>query len=190
MPRKKKRSGRTAHRDPSHLPEQQAKFLISSEASQLSLKNAASLSLLARKRDVTALANEIASITNLKDRIMDIVCRKLGNVPKTMGNRKHGFVSVLMRKSLSNMAALNLSNVVDEMREKFPELYAMLLAVMLPENRRYDDEPMCTIRPRLAMIYAVALQARNCELSLLQRVVGALLADHVSDQKVSNITIE
>lgn len=44
--------------------------------------------------------------------------------------------------------------------------------------------------PRLALIYAITMQTRNPELSLLQRVVASCLADNISDQKVWLINSE
>ena len=92
--------------------------------------------------------------------------------------------SVLMKKDFDDLLALEMSDIVDDLRQNFPELYHILVCIMLRPEKVNDIESLGSIIPRLAMIYSIALNTRNMELSRLQRIIAMCLLDNVSDQKV------
>ena len=102
-----------------------------------------------------------------------------------MRNRKHGFVSVLMKKDFEALQTLSFHDVIHEMINKMPELLRFLIVIMLPKKKRNSNEAKAAIVPKLAMIYAIIMQNHCHELSRMQRINAMLLADDIADQGVS-----
>ena len=152
---------------------------------KLSLTETVRLKLVTLSRNPEAIGKACLSIPPLREAILNNLCEEIGERPDSMKNRLHGQVSVLMRKDFTALEEYNLGDVVTEMKDKLPELVQMILAVMVPEEKRSSVAHQAVLVPRLALIYACAMQARNHELSSFQRVVSACLADNICDQKVS-----
>ena len=73
---------------------------------------------------------------------------------------------------------------MQEFHEYFPSLCRQLLMLMLPSSARNDADQVDSVMARLGMVYAILMQARFHELSLVQRLFGTILADGMCDVKV------
>lgn len=124
----------------------------------------------------------VTSTDNFDGDVQEMMAR-LGQMPENLKGRKHGSVSVLMRKGPVEMKEFDVNKIVEEMIKYFPELTALMLRIMVPRDR-ITEQALAETVPRLATIYGILLFSRNTELSLLQRTVTMCLYDHLVDQKV------
>ncbi len=103
-----------------------------------------------------------------------------------MGNRKHGNVSVLMKKSYDDLVQFDWMELLEEAFSNFPDMMQLLVAICTKSQNVNRLDIIRRLVPKLGLIYAVAAQSGNPELSRLQRVVSVLLYDNICDQKVSD----
>ena len=89
-----------------------------------------------------------------------------------MGRRKHGDLSVLMKKQRKDLENFNTSDIVGELLLIFPELVLLLVHMMLPENNLNEQDKIDKIMKKLATVRAIVMQTKNIELSAMQRVVS------------------
>ncbi|XP_071127588.1 uncharacterized protein [Mytilus edulis] len=89
-----------------------------------------------------------------------------------------------MEKGPESLEELNFEKVIEEMKQKFPEVLQILICIMLPKEKRSSEIALANILPRLAMIYGMMMQSRYHELSRIQRVIAMCLADNICDQSV------
>ena len=151
----------------------------------LNLYQQAKLKLtLCRTKNIKKIVSAFMSSSNIRQAVLDDISVQLGKIPSTMRNKKHGFVSILMKKDPTSLQSVNLGHVVQEMNAKFPELLQILLHIMVPENKLEDDAARANLIPKLALIYGILMQSRHHELSLMQRLVAMTLADNICDQAV------
>ena len=101
---------------------------------------------------------------------------------------RHGYVSVLMERHGSStheqLKHFNWDNIVTEMMDKFPALLHICLGLMLPQQKRVDPVAVEAVLPRLGMVYAICMQQRIHTLSLVQRMMAAILTEGLSDVRV------
>lgn len=103
---------------------------------------------------------------------------------RSLSNRKHLFVSKLMQKSTDDLKNSQWCEIVTEFQKKFPEIFSLVISIMLrPEDLRCFTKVQ-SVLPKVAMIYGIIAQARNVELSHVQRVMSMVLVDNICDQKV------
>ena len=99
-------------------------------------------------------------------------------------------MSELMQKNPSDLTSMNWSNIVEEFMKCFPQLFYLILMMLLPEKDAYSLSKIQKLIPGLGLIYGIIAQARNTELSRVQRVISMLLMDNICDQKVTSFYIQ
>ena len=97
--------------------------------------------------------------------------------------------SYLMLKSFHDLKKTAFEPMVEEFQEKFPELFRLVFATMVPPSLRSNADHIQRIMPRLAMVYSVMMFTRNHELSRLQRVMAMCFNDQMANQKVKQSTL-
>lgn len=120
--------------------------------------------------------------SKISSHFMDCVSAKIRDTCAGMGNRKHN-VSLFMKKDAEDLLNFNWEDLLDEMIVTVPGFVQTTLAVLLPGDA--TDAEIMQAKYRLVTSYAILLQGRNRELSLLQRMITILLQDHMCDQKVT-----
>ncbi|VDH98438.1 Hypothetical predicted protein [Mytilus galloprovincialis] len=140
-------------------------------------------------RNTKNMSSIIMSIEPLREAILDNISNSVGDRPNEMRNKKKGYTSYLMEKGPESLEELNFEKVIEEMKQKFPEVLQILICIMLPKEKRSSEIALANILPRLAMIYGMMMQSRYHELSSIQRVIAMCLADNICDQSVSIINI-
>ena len=130
------------------------------------------------------VASAVLSMPPLSDAIVDKLSEKLAKIPETMRNRKHGKVSVLMRKGYDDMRKTNLVEIVREFQQEFPDLFKFVLSVM-KGSKPFTPSDIQTLIPRITMLYSIMLQTRVPDLSRLQRILTMALGEQICNQKVS-----
>ena len=130
------------------------------------------------------VASSVLSMPPLRDAIVDKLSVQLSGTPETMRNRKHGKISLLMRKGYDDMRNTNLVEIVREFQQEFPDLFRFVLSVMKgPKPLTPSD--IQTLIPRIAMVYSIMLQTRVPDLSRVQRILTMALGEQICNQKVS-----
>ena len=163
---------------------QDAGYVSLKPESQLTLANKVRLKLAAESGDIASMGKAVLKIASLKEHILSELTTSVGQRPATLGRRKLGKLSILMQKGYCDMTDFDTRKVVHEFKTEFPEVYEMVLAVMLPKEKHGQKESYEEIIPRLSMLYGLLMQTRNQELSLVQHVVTMCLNDNICDQKV------
>ena len=80
---------------------------------------------------------------------------------------------------INDLSKTDLGEVVVEIKKTFPELYQIILGVMLPPDKIDDAESEADVIPKLALIYGILMQTRCHELSHIQCVIGMVLAEYL-----------
>ena len=75
-----------------------------------------------------------------------------------------------------------MTTIISECRAKFPELFTLVVQIMLPEEIKVDN--IAKMLPPLAMIYGILLKTRYPELILIQRCISMCLMNPTTDQNV------
>jgi hypothetical protein len=108
---------------------------------------------------------------------------------KSIHHWKHGQISVLESRYAdasmknNNLLKFDWCQLITEMRCNFPRLFSILLGLMA--NDIVDESVLKNLYPRLGMIYAIIMQSRASDMSLLQRLVSLILLDANAEVHVS-----
>ena len=151
---------------------------VLSEKEKLEIKNVLATG------NIPAIVNKVLSTPSLKHEIDKKLMTNNTQTAGGMGNRKNGYVSVLMKKDYEDVVNFSWTSVCQEFMDKFPETFKMLVGMMCKASDVYTITAVKDILPKLGLIYAITLQHRNLELSKVQQVISILLQDSVADQKV------
>jgi hypothetical protein len=108
---------------------------------------------------------------------------------KDIHHWKHGKKSVLNSRNVDNVSKmdglLRLSwiEICNEFKEQFPKVFYLLVGLMMPDLN--ESNFVDNILPRIGMIYAVIMQTRACDMSLIQRIVSLILLNANTEIQVS-----
>ena len=80
------------------------------------------LAALLASRDVPLIADFLVKVPSLRCAIVHCLMKYLRDIMNQMGNRKHGYISCLMKKDAQEMNTFDWATVVEEGCEKVPEL--------------------------------------------------------------------
>lgn len=130
------------------------------------------------------IASNILSIECIKKNIIHHLSQESRQTAQHMNRRKHFYVSQLMEKKIENLKDINWYSIVEELLTFFPELFVCLLSILLEPHKMSSYTHIQRVVPRLGMVYAILIQGRNKELSLVQRMMSLLLFDNILYQKV------
>lgn len=137
-----------------------------------------------KTKSVNNIATNFIKIETLKNAFMRMLMKNVDLSVRSMSNRKHLFVSKLMQKSTEDLKDSQWIEIVKEFQSKFPEIFSLIMSIMLrPEDLRCFTKLQSVI-PRVAIVYGIMAQTRNVELSHVQRIMSLVLVDNICDQKV------
>ena len=91
-------------------------------------------------------------------------------------------------KTLDFLSSFKWEEICQEAFSLFPLLVSMMVSIMLPKEKWGRREAVHDILPRLGMVYAILIQTRVPQLSLVQRVITSLLMDSICETKVKICT--
>ena len=86
--------------------------------------------------------------------------------------------------------SFNWADIVVEMQHTFPMFLKLAIGIMLPKENRTNASEIQKILPRLGMIYAICIQNRVHYLSLVQRMMAAILTEGLCDVRVCWLTMQ
>ena len=134
------------------------------------------------------IAKSIMSNTLLSASYIEALQDHYDSVARTLTNVKHGYTSVLIKRhdstTFQQLESFNWNAIVAEMRSKFPHFLQLALGIMIPADQRHSAEAIQAVLPRLGMIYAISIQQRHGNLSLVQRMLSTVLTEGLSDVRV------
>ena len=144
------------------------------------------LTVILYTQDVSVIAEVIYSIPELR-KSMTVKQRQQINVDVSSMNKRKYDKTTLMEKQPKDLHVFNWFRIISEFKSRFPDLFCLLLGMMLKPEESACYTKLEGVLPRLGMVYSILMQGRHRELSATQRVVSMFLFDNISDQKVSCI---
>ena len=90
--------------------------------------------------------------------------------------------SELRKNDFSNMSTFTWDKVTNEMVSRCPVLLNILLTAM-----GYSKDDVSEIAPRLSLCYAILMQSRNHELTLVQRLNTILMTNGNAKKQVCTV---
>jgi hypothetical protein len=124
------------------------------------------------------IASTVGGINAIRQQFIDKLLNEIKQQCKKLCARSSP--SVLRKNGFSGMTEFDWPNLISEMTTNCPLLLDVILAAMNHE----PTEPINNIAPRIGMCYAIIMQTRNHELSLVQRMNTILLAEGNARKKV------
>ena len=159
-------------------------FLNRKINNHLSLTDYALLESVLKTRSADAIAQVCLQIPSIRHSFVKGLSEEIGQQPEFMKNRCHAFVSVLMKKEYNDLINMDFTEIINEMCDLFPDLFDIILLVILPKSKRACTSAVASMAPKISIIYAIPMQSRISELSRFQRVLSMCLMDSICDQKV------
>jgi hypothetical protein len=89
--------------------------------------------------------------------------------------------------SYEQLEKFNWDAIVNEFSTWFPLLHKLVLGLMLSPEDRDNPAEVKKVLPKLGMVYAICIQNRIHNLSLVQRMIATILTEGLCDVKVSFI---
>lgn len=141
--------------------------------------------LLQQGGDIPSVADVLLDNQHFVSHVAEKIALRCSNTMESLGNRKHGNTSVLMKKTYHDCSSFSWTEIHSEFQRKFPELCTILNGILISSKHSKDPNMQEKHTKWLGIIYAIAAQARNPCLSLVQRLMSLCLLDNIADQKVS-----
>jgi len=152
--------------------------LTKSAESSLRAQDLAKLREAINIGELSVITSAIVSVDSLKQNVKDNLLHELDEQCKHICLRSEP--SQLRMNKFCDMARFERQKLSSEMSSRCPFLLNVLLIVM---NR--TKEELTQIIPRLGLCYAILMQTRNRELSLVQRLNTVLLTHGNAKKEVS-----
>lgn len=156
----------------------------------VSHSEAVELGLACDSMNCDRIASCIAQQPKVRQRVLDHFVSSMTTNVRSVGHRKHGSVSYLMKKGDKEMSNFSWEEVFSEALDITPDLVRVLLGLMLTKaNSVTDLSDIHTIIRKVSLIYGIVVNHINPELSLIQRVIAMSLHDNLCDRAVSGIML-
>lgn len=153
-------------------------MLTTSAESSLSAQDLANLQEAINIGELSVITSAIVSVNSLKQNVKDNLLHELDEECKHLCLRSEP--SELRMNKFCDMVGFEWQKLSSEMSSRCPFLLDVLLIVM---NK--SKEELTQIIPRLGLCYAILMQTRNRELSLVQRLNTVLLTHGNAKKEVS-----
>lgn len=137
------------------------------------------------KRDLTQFVETLFSCTSIRSAIIRKFMLRANAASAGLKRRKHGFVSILMRKDINDMVNFSWERVFMEAFSQQSDLVHVLLASMMKGIKVDSAQSVRKVVVKVALIYAIVSNQYNPELSCVQRLLATILHDNCCDKKVS-----
>ena len=153
-------------------------MLTTSAESSLSTQDLANLQEAINIGELSVITSAIVSVNSLKQNVKDNLLHELDEECKHLCLRSEPFE--LRMNKFCDMVGFEWQKLSSEMSSRCPFLLDVLLIVM---NK--SKEELTQIIPRLGLCYAILMQTRKRELSLVQRLNTVLLTHGNAKKEVS-----
>ena len=127
----------------------------------------------------SVVASAVAGIDVLKQEFNEILLKELQQQCANLCARSNP--SVLRKNDFSGMTEFDWQNLVLEMSSRCPLVFHVVRTVMNCYSKEITNE----IAPKFGLCYAIMMQTRNHELSLVQRLNTILLTEGNAKKKVT-----
>ena len=133
--------------------------------------------------DVNVISDIIYSVPELR-KCMTEKQRKQISIDISNRNKRNYDKTVIMEKQSKDMHNFNWFPIISEFKSRFPDLFCVLLSMLLKPEETSCYTKLESVLPRIGMVYSILMQGRHRELSATS-VVSMFLFDNISDQNVS-----
>lgn len=140
------------------------------------------------KRDLAQFVETLFGCTSIRNAITHKLMLRANAASAELNRRKHGFVSVLMRKDIDDIVNFSWESVFVEAFSQQSDLVHILLASMMKGIKVGCVLAVRKVMVKVALIYAIVENQYNPELSCMQRLLATILHNNCSDKKVSLCT--
>lgn len=140
-------------------------------------------SVIFHTKNVSMISDVIYSVPELRKKLTEKHSKQINADIISMNKRKFDR-TVLMEKQPKELQNFNWFKVIDEFKTRFPDLFYVILTMILKPEETPCYTKLESAVPRVGMVYSILMQGRHKELSATQRVISMLLFDNISDQKV------
>jgi len=135
------------------------------------------------------LVHHLLQSKKMLEHIIDYLVSEIQQQVSQLTSYAEGKTSVLRKKNFEDMQNFQWGIVINELIDKLPVLGRLMLGVLVTGNRTTVDvvrnKPDDVLSRRLCMAYAILMQCRCKDLSLVQRIMTANMLDNVCDSKVN-----
>ena len=138
---------------------------------------------------ITVLTKTVMSIPSVRTAIEKYFVREIEHAVEGLVSKKSEQCSMLRKTDDNSMLSFTWQALFDEFHIRLPFIAQVFCSVLGVRNEQPTisnaiSEKMCT---RIGLCYAVLLQGRCKECSLVQRILTVCLMENVCHSKVSNM---
>ena len=135
---------------------------------------------------LSAVVDAVMESHNLKQAIWEQFLKEMDrDVDKLCDRQNH---SVLANNSIDHLKSFQWNEIIREMDQRVPRVLDILLVLLRPDEKSFPSVVDQIVR-RTCVSYAVLLQSRKCEFSLIQRAITVILSEGGSSKRVSEIAM-
>lgn len=126
------------------------------------------------------IAKEVLKVENIKGAIKLQLLQEINDQCQALCVRTRGEPSILKDSSVEGLEGVKWCGVMHEMKERAPDVLDFIATVATPRLKKNVDEQV----PPVCMIYAMMMNQRWQELSLIQKIATIILGIGHSNKKV------
>ena len=127
------------------------------------------------------IAKEILSVDSIKAAIKLQLLKEINDQCQSLCVRTRGKPSVLKDTSVEALESVEWCNVMKELRNRAPDILDFIATVAAPRLKQNVDAQV----PPVCMVYAMMMNQRWQELSLVQKIATIILGVGHSSKKVN-----
>ena len=133
-----------------------------------------------QRRNPRDIAKERLKVESIKRTIKLQLLQQIDNQCQELCVRSRGEPSVLKDSSVGALEGVKWSNIMQEMKDRAPDVLDFIATVATPRLKKNVDEQV----PPVCMIYAMTMNQGWQELSLIQKIATIILGIGHSNKKV------
>ena len=127
------------------------------------------------------IAKEVLSVDSIKGAIKLQLLKEINDQCQSLCVRTRGEPSVLKDTSVEALESVEWCNVMKEMKNRAPDILDFIATVAAPRLKKNVDAQV----PPVCMVYAMTMNQRWQELSLVQKIATIILGVGHSSKKVN-----
>ena len=127
------------------------------------------------------IAEEVLSVDSIKGAIKLQLLKEIDGQCQSLCVRTRGEPSILKNTSVESLESVDWCNVMKEMKDRAPDILDFIATVAAPRLKKNVDGQV----PPVCMVYAMMMNQRWQELSLVQKIATIILGVGHSSKKVN-----
>ena len=127
------------------------------------------------------IAKEVLNVDSIKGAIKLQLLKEIDGQCQSLCVRTRGEPSILKNTSVESLESVDWCNVMKEMKDRAPDILDFIATVAAPRLKKNVDGQV----PPVCMVYAMMMNQRWQELSLVQKIATIILGVGHSSKKVN-----